>query len=64
MGKVTGFLELDREVESYRDVEIRIKDYDEISCFIKYVTELDYTKHVSVSSKITFKFMDLEEELF
>jgi len=30
MGKVTGFLELDREVESYRDVEIRIKDYDEI----------------------------------
>jgi hypothetical protein len=40
------------------------KDYDEISCFIKYVTELDYTKHVSVSSKITFKFMDLEEELF
>lgn len=30
MGKTTGFLELDREVESYRDVEIRIKDYDEI----------------------------------
>ena len=30
MGKTTGFLELDREVESYRDVEIRINDYDEI----------------------------------
>ena len=30
MGKATGFLELDREIESYRDVEIRIKDYDEI----------------------------------
>ena len=30
MGKVTGFLELDRVVESYRDVEIRINDYDEI----------------------------------
>ena len=30
MGKVTGFLELDREVESYRDVDIRINDYDEI----------------------------------
>ena len=30
MGKVTGFLELDREVESYRDVVIRINDYDEI----------------------------------
>ena len=30
MGKTTGFLELDREIESYRDVEIRIKDYDEI----------------------------------
>ena len=30
MGKATGFLEIDREIESYRDVEIRIKDYDEI----------------------------------
>ena len=30
MGKVTGFLELDRKVESYRDVDIRINDYDEI----------------------------------
>ena len=30
MGKVTGFLELDRVVESYRDIDIRIKDYDEI----------------------------------
>ena len=30
MGKATGFLELDREIESYRDVEIRINDYDEI----------------------------------
>jgi len=30
MGKITGFLELDREVESYRDVDIRINDYDEI----------------------------------
>ncbi|MDP6973918.1 MAG: glutamate synthase subunit beta [Gammaproteobacteria bacterium] len=30
MGKATGFLEIDREIEPYRDVEIRIKDYDEI----------------------------------
>jgi len=30
MGKVTGFLELDRVVEPYRDVDIRINDYDEI----------------------------------
>ena len=30
MGKATGFLELDREVESYRDVDVRINDYDEI----------------------------------
>ena len=30
MGKATGFLELDRQVESYREVDIRIKDYDEI----------------------------------
>ena len=30
MGKATGFLELDREVESYREVDIRINDYDEI----------------------------------
>ena len=30
MGKVTGFIELDREVEPYRDVDIRINDYDEI----------------------------------
>ena len=30
MGKTTGFLELDREVESYREVDIRINDYDEI----------------------------------
>ena len=30
MGKVTGFLESDRVVESYRDVDIRINDYDEI----------------------------------
>jgi glutamate synthase (NADPH/NADH) small chain len=30
MGKATGFLEIDREIESYRDVEIRIEDYDEI----------------------------------
>jgi len=30
MGKATGFLELDRKVESYRDVDIRINDYDEI----------------------------------
>ena len=30
MGKVTGFLELDREVESYRDVGQRIQDFDEI----------------------------------
>jgi len=30
MGKVTGFLELDRQVESYREVELRIKDFGEI----------------------------------
>ena len=30
MGKATGFLELDRQVESYRDVGVRINDYDEI----------------------------------
>ena len=30
MGKVTGFLELDRQVESYREVGTRINDYDEI----------------------------------
>ena len=30
MGKVTGFLELDRQVESYREVDTRINDYDEI----------------------------------
>ena len=30
MGKATGFLELDREVESYREVDVRINDYDEI----------------------------------
>ena len=30
MGKVTGFLELDRQVESYREVVTRINDYDEI----------------------------------
>ena len=30
MGKATGFMEFDREVESYRDVEIRINDFDEI----------------------------------
>ena len=30
MGKVTGFLELDREVESYREIDVRINDYDEI----------------------------------
>ncbi len=30
MGKDTGFLELDRQVESYRDVGVRINDYDEI----------------------------------
>ncbi|MCS5591990.1 MAG: NAD(P)-binding protein, partial [Gammaproteobacteria bacterium] len=30
MGKATGFIEFDREVESYREVEIRINDYDEI----------------------------------
>ena len=30
MGKATGFLELDRQVESYREVEVRINDYDEI----------------------------------
>ncbi len=30
MGKATGFLELDRQVESYREVDIRINDYDEI----------------------------------
>jgi len=30
MGKVTGFLELDRVVESYREVDTRINDYDEI----------------------------------
>jgi len=30
MGKATGFLELNRKVESYRDVDIRINDYDEI----------------------------------
>ena len=30
MGKATGFLELDRQVESYRDVGVRIHDYDEI----------------------------------
>ena len=37
--------------------------YEELKDFVSYVTELDYTEHVSVSSKITFKFMDLEEEL-
>ena len=30
MGKVTGFIEFDRRVESYRSVNSRIKDYDEI----------------------------------
>ena len=30
MGKATGFLELDREVESYREVDMRINDYEEI----------------------------------
>ena len=30
MGKATGCLELDRQVESYREVDIRINDYDEI----------------------------------
>ena len=30
MGKVTGFLELDRQVESYREVGTRINDYEEI----------------------------------
>ena len=30
MGKATGFIELDRQVESYREVDIRINDYDEI----------------------------------
>ena len=30
MGKATGFLELDTEVESYREVDVRINDYDEI----------------------------------
>ena len=30
MGKATGFLELDRQVESYREVDVRINDYDEI----------------------------------
>ena len=30
MGKATGFLELDRQGESYREVDIRINDYDEI----------------------------------
>ena len=30
MGKATGFIEFDREVESYREVELRIGDYDEI----------------------------------
>lgn len=30
MGKATGFLELDRQVESYREVDIRINDYNEI----------------------------------
>ncbi|MGB1804894.1 MAG: glutamate synthase subunit beta [Candidatus Pseudothioglobus sp.] len=30
MGKATGFLELDREVESYREIDVRINDYDEI----------------------------------
>ena len=30
MGKATGFLELDRQVESYREVDARINDYNEI----------------------------------
>ena len=30
MGKATGFIEFDREVEPYREVELRISDYDEI----------------------------------
>ncbi len=30
MGKTTGFIEFDREVESYREVEVRIHDYNEI----------------------------------
>ena len=30
MGKATGFIEFDREVESYREVELRINDYGEI----------------------------------
>ena len=30
MGKVTGFIDFDREVESYREVGVRINDYDEI----------------------------------
>ena len=40
MGKTTGFLELDREVESYRDVETRIKDYDEIFTGIHNLKQL------------------------
>ncbi len=30
MGKVTGFREFDRKIESYRPIELRIKDYAEI----------------------------------
>ncbi len=30
MGKVTGFMEYDRQTEAYRDIDIRIKDYNEV----------------------------------
>jgi len=30
MGKITGFIEVDRKVESYRDPELRLTDYDEL----------------------------------
>ncbi len=40
MGKATGFLELDRQVESYRDVGVRIHDYDEIFSGIHNLDQL------------------------
>ena len=30
MGKITGFKEVDRKVEAYRDPELRLTDYDEL----------------------------------
>ena len=39
------------------------KNYDKIREFISFMTEVDYNEHDSISSKISFKFMDFDEEL-